>query len=101
MDANARPRPSLESKYELLYRLMVIAALAVIMVSLVGIVSLTGIMSHVGDVKPSSEVVPDKRGNDAERANGVQPSEKQPMLRSPQTAVTVGALPRVLPAAYI
>jgi hypothetical protein len=76
MDANTRPRPSLD-RYELLYRLMVIAAIAVILVSLVGIASMTGLLPRVGDGRPNSEAVPDKRSNDGARPDGSQPADKQ------------------------
>lgn len=81
MDGNSTPRPSLESKYELLYRLMVIAAIAVIMVSLVGIASVTGLLSRVSDSRPNIETIPDKRGNDTERPGAAQPDEKHPPQR--------------------
>ena len=81
MDGNTRPRPSLD-RYELLFRLMVIAAIAVILVSLVGIASMTGLLPRVGDGRPNTEAIPDKRGNDAVRPEGAQPAGKQPSLRT-------------------
>ena len=81
MDGNTRPRPSLD-RYELLYRLMVIAAIAVILVSLVGIASMTGLLPRVSDGRPNTEAIPDKRGNDAVRREGAQPADGQPALRT-------------------
>ena len=73
MDGDTRPRPSSEGRYETLYRLMIIAALAVIMVSLVGIASMTGLLPRVGDGRPNTEAIPDRPSNE-----GVQPGEAQP-----------------------
>ena len=93
MDGNIRSRQSLESKYELLYRLMVIAAIAVILVSLVGIASVTGLLARVGDGKPDIEM----RGNDAERPNRMQPGTTQSTPVPPQAALNVAGL-RALPS---
>ena len=87
MDGDTRPQPSSEGRYETLYRLMIIAALAVIMVSLVGIASMTGLLPRDGDARPHTEQAPAKPIN-----NSVQPSESQ-------QAETYSPL-RTLPARY-
>jgi hypothetical protein len=93
MDADIEPRPSLESKYELLYRLMVIAAVAIILISLAGIASVTGLLPRLGDVSPKIEM----RGNDAERPNGAQSESGQSAPAATQGARSVVAL-RTLPS---
>ena len=92
MDGNIRPRQSLESKYELLYRLMVIAAIAVILISLLGIASVTGLLARVGESKPDTET----RVNEAERINRVQSADAQTTATLPQAALNVAGL-RALP----
>ena len=91
MDGNIRPRQSLESKYELLYRLMVIAAIAVIVISLIGIASVTGLLARVGESKPDAET----RVNEAERIHRVQSADTQRPVPA-QAALNVAAL-RALP----
>lgn len=88
MDGNIRPRQSLESKYELLYRLMVIAAIAVILISLIGIASVTGLLARAGESKPDAET----RVNEAERINRVELADAQTTALPPQAAFNIATL---------
>ena len=82
MDGDTRPRPSSEGRYEILYRLMIIAALAVIMVSLVGIASMTGLLPRVSDARPNAEAIREKPASDAGRSGEPRPVEKHLPLRA-------------------
>ena len=82
MDGDTRPRPRSEGRYETLYRLMIIAALAVIMVSLVGIASMTGLLPRVGDAHPHGEAIPDKPSDGNVRPGESQSAQKQLPLRT-------------------
>ena len=81
MDGDTRPRPSPEARYELLYRLLVIAAIAVIMVSLVGIASMTGLLPRVGEAKPNAEVIRQRPNDDSRQTDTAAPTDK-PSLRA-------------------
>lgn len=80
MDGDTRPRPSPEARYELLYRLLIIAAIAVIMVSLVGIASMTGLLPRVGEAKPNAEMI--RPRDEAARTDTGGTMQKQPSLRA-------------------
>lgn len=80
MGADSRPRPNPETRYELLYRLMVIAAIAVIVVSLVGIASVTGLLPRVGVHKPNADAAPAKERSEARSPAGGRTPHQHPRL---------------------